>query len=33
VLIDSSAQRVVRVACISAVVVMGVAVVGVRYLP
>ena len=33
VLIDSSAQRAVRAACISAVVVMGVAVVGVRYLP
>lgn len=33
VLIDSRAQRVVRAACISAVVVMGVAVVGVRYLP
>ncbi len=33
VLIDSSAQRVVRVACIGAVVVMGVAVVGMRYLP
>ena len=33
VLIDSTAQRAVRAACISAVVVMGVAVVGVRYLP